>query len=608
MLFDTDNLVGIDAEWRPGYDYVLLCLYGKVNGKSTQKTIDMQKTPESLDKFKNTDAVYFVSPMDIVAARRVAPCRSYSDIAILCSASHNQSRFKGAKNGTSLHDRVYRHLGYSMQHTLKSADYSRISENSYDKKFWDKLKTHCMEDAASAYNLAAFLNRTTEIDKQRFDEWNSLSQRWIPILQQGTPMNPRLMDYMKNRPEEFSMKIVTAWKSIGCDALYYADGLHLDLKKMQDYYVSTKDLFNWIETPSAAAWADGRIFKTDRDVWYDFSRNGTPEQKRVAGIIYSGLLLWYFQQNRFDWSHVVDHLEVTFGQQSGRASPVHHPLNSGGFFRAAVRPLPGECIVSLDISSQEPRISAWLSQDPELLKATSGDVYSEFARTLNPELPERLKKTDPERARVKPIVLSFCYGGGYRTFAGKLHCTVPYAKYIEKRLNERFFVFKSYCRDVQRWGHLMGFVETKLHKFPLQVDEYSNPRQIVNHLVQGTAADLLRLIVRDLQDAGFNIFATLFDGVYLRMPIPDAESGKIDEACKVMERCLETNYPVHVPWKVEAQEDHWYLQKIAPKLREQDIAAGKPPGNYHRRYFVEGVFEKPEYIELVQALGLEALI
>jgi DNA polymerase I-like protein with 3'-5' exonuclease and polymerase domains len=247
-----------------------------------------------------------------------------------------------------------------------------------------------------------------------------------------------------------------------------------------------------------------------------------------------------------------------------------------------VRPTPGNVFVVVDIKSEEPRLGAYLSQDPKLLQATKGDVYSAVHNAIYGTSGTLDKKDAVQRAardRVKPVMLSFLYMGTWHTFKDKIGCTEIEAKTIERNLNYEFKIYKEWARDVIAAAKYAGIIRTPLHHYPLLVDEQCNERQVVNHLIQGCGADLMRELVDSCIKAGYVPNTTLFDGLYFETTKEGVE-GFSKELITLCNRTLNRVFPVHTPWEMEITPCLW---------------ADKP---YHEF----GTFEKPEQVDLLRRL------
>jgi hypothetical protein len=229
----------------------------------------------------------------------------------------------------------------------------------------------------------------------------------------------------------------------------------------------------------------------------------------------------------------------------------------------AVIPPPGYKTLSLDIKSQEVILAAQFSQDLNLQKACEEDVYSYLASVFNGTPYVKLDKKDSYRQFVKNIVLPWLYGVAAGKLAGAMNCELQAAKILLDRLDRAFPDFWHWKGEILRAGVTRGRIHTLLDNYPLKVPaEGYNPRQVINHVIQGTGCDMLRIWVDTLVEAGYPPFATLHDGVYIYVP-KDFESSKL---IKISEEAFNKAIPLSgIPsfnsWVVECSEYYGHLME-----------------------------------------------
>lgn len=132
---------------------------------------------------------------------------------------------------------------------------------------------------------------------------------------------------------------------------------------------------------------------------------------------------------------------------------------------------PGCYLISCDYSAQEPRITASLSQDPQMIKAYKDglDLYSMIAAVAyNTTYEECLEKRNGElylegkerRTSAKSIVLGICYGRSIPSIAEQLKCTTEEAQVIYDKVTKGFPGLLRAQDDSAKQAHDLGYVVT----------------------------------------------------------------------------------------------------------------------------------------------------
>lgn len=150
----------------------------------------------------------------------------------------------------------------------------------------------------------------------------------------------------------------------------------------------------------------------------------------------------------------------------------------------------GNILIIGDYSSQEPRIYAYLTQDPLLIKIfqEDKDVYIESARYM---YGWELTKDDPRRSKpMKPTVLGACYG--LTGFGMEREYGIP-AEDGQKHIDDFFSVFTK----AHEWNLSQqkkdDYVETILgRKFWLNPYDWKSQNNSLNSPVQGSASDMMK--------------------------------------------------------------------------------------------------------------------
>ena len=210
-----------------------------------------------------------------------------------------------------------------------------------------------------------------------------------------------------------------------------------------------------------------------------------------------------------------------FGTKSGR----NNTAKGGGFifalnsvFRHLIQAPRGRALITVDWSSQELHIAARLSRDPKLIEiVTSGrDPYVELAIMVALAAPGADEQSDPEaRGKGKVIQLALLYGAGPGLIARATSMTPEQARVFLKRQRQilrRFFAWSDLkaqravtCKTlVTQLGWTIRFRPGTSTKSPERTGR--------NFCIQGSAADMMRLLMIRLAEAGVAICAAIHDG------------------------------------------------------------------------------------------------
>jgi len=181
--------------------------------------------------------------------------------------------------------------------------------------------------------------------------------------------------------------------------------------------------------------------------------------------------------------------------------PVRSPL--GRSVREAFIAKNGYKLVSIDYSQIELRLLAHFSRDKALLEAfeSGSDIHMATAIKLFGE-----SEASQKRSFAKSINFGILYGMGSRKLSSELGITTSEAKDIISNYFETFPTVKSFLEGIHESVKDRGFVETLLGR--RRIFDYSSAngmqksaflREGVNTIFQGSAADLIKLSMLDIE-------------------------------------------------------------------------------------------------------------
>ncbi len=229
-----------------------------------------------------------------------------------------------------------------------------------------------------------------------------------------------------------------------------------------------------------------------------------------------------------------------FSSRTGRTQPSTSEFIFGPavWLRGLIKPDPGMAVAYVDLKAAEWGIAAALSGDARMQSAyRSGDPYLRFAELARETLIEARRK----RPAYKIAGLGVLYGMGPDALAAGINDTVAQARWLMGKHRSLFPQFWKWSDAASTVASLYGHLETSWGwalQLPGDSGEGVNQhltaakwdRTSRNFLVQATGADLLRVIIMELQDRGVSVIAPVHDAVLI-----EATIDTIDQAVETTE-------------------------------------------------------------------------
>ena len=274
-------------------------------------------------------------------------------------------------------------------------------------------------------------------------------------------------------------------------------------------------------------------------------------------------------------------IHTTFQQSvaaTGRLSSVdpnlqNIPIRSelGRKIRHAFVAEPGHLLVAADYSQIELRILAHVTRDPHLIEAFAAgeDIHRATAsRVLEKPLDQ---VNDDERAMAKMVNFGIAYGMGDFGLATRAGISRDAAKSFIAGYFERYPGIKRYIDTIKEEARAHGAVTTQLgRRRPIPELRAANPalraageRAAINHPIQGTAADIIKVaMIRlspRLREAGLTarLILQVHDELLLEAP-----HGEVDRLVPLLIETMEGALALDVPLTVEA--------KVGPRWDEME--------------------------------------
>lgn len=229
--------------------------------------------------------------------------------------------------------------------------------------------------------------------------------------------------------------------------------------------------------------------------------------------------------------------------------------------RAFVAP-PGRVLISADYSQIELRLLAHLSRDPALIDAflADQDIHTAVAAQIHGVPLEAV--TREQRSGAKMVNFGIVYGITPFGLARRLGVSNEQAAEIIDSYKRRFAGITTFLHECVAQARARGYVRTMLgRRRPVPEIESPNPsrralaeRIAINSVVQGSAADLIKLAMIDIARAiragtmlDTKMILQIHDELVFEAPAEGAEQVRADIA-----RRMESAMTLVVPLKVDS--------------------------------------------------------
>ena len=223
-----------------------------------------------------------------------------------------------------------------------------------------------------------------------------------------------------------------------------------------------------------------------------------------------------------------------FGTATGRNAHAKSLFNAHASTRSFIK-FPNNSIGAyLDWRTQEVGVAAALSGDRQLIADYSGgDIYHALALLcgITRETdPAKWKRENPEqRERMKPLQRGINYGMGVPSLARGLDRHPIIASGIIQRHKRRYPPFWQWRTEMVRQAMLNRKIESAFG-WPLYITHSLNKRTLYNFPMQAGGAEMLRLAVMQLCDAGIVPCMLVHDGILFE----EYSAEKIGQAREIM--------------------------------------------------------------------------
>ncbi len=233
----------------------------------------------------------------------------------------------------------------------------------------------------------------------------------------------------------------------------------------------------------------------------------------------------------------------------------------------------GNLLVTADYSQIELRLLAHLSKDPALTQAfhEGADIHTAVAAQVHHIPIEQVTKE--QRSGAKMVNFGIVYGVTPYGLARRLGIENDEAAEIINGYKKRFAGITTFLEECIQQAKRYGYVETIMKRRRPILDIESNvparrafaERIAINSVVQGSAADLIKLAMVNIQreiDAGkapkgLKMLLQIHDELVFEVP-----TGAADAAKKLVVEKMENAMTLSVPLKVDANAGkNWFEGK-----------------------------------------------
>ncbi len=232
---------------------------------------------------------------------------------------------------------------------------------------------------------------------------------------------------------------------------------------------------------------------------------------------------------------------------------------------------PGWVFLAADYSQVELRVLAHISQDEALIEAflQDQDIHSTTAAAVYNVPVEEV--TYDQRRFAKAVNFGLIYGMGAFRLARDSEFTLAEAEDYINEYFERFPGIRRYLDETKEMARTQGYVETLMGRrryFPIfnMPTSGSNrqllmraEREAVNHPIQGTAADIIKIAMQELHEALKNyrarIVLQVHDELVLEVPLEE-----LAEVKQLMIDMMTRALALDVPLKVDASTGTNWLE------------------------------------------------
>ena len=321
---------------------------------------------------------------------------------------------------------------------------------------------------------------------------------------------------------------------------------------------------SWPKTPKGN-------FKSDEKTLKNFEDNADIDKLRLLiKLNGSGKMLGYCVGDDGRSRTPLYWLSTVTGRTA--ASSSKYPFGPSKWVRELLKPKDGCAYAYIDYKQQEMYVQAYLSKDQNMITAVnSGDIYIYTAILAGAAPTGATKETHPKpRQLYKVGVLANSYGMGIVSLALKLSESLLIAKTIQTGIKRAYKKYFQWIDDLKARMVKQKRLQTKFGWTRHLPSGDVNFRSVGNWPVQATGAEMTRLAMVMLLDAGFEVHATVHDAVLVMIPNNNIGPG-IKQAQEIMSHAAEIMIGYPIPTDVDLFESNWKQERNKDKTGDGDL-------------------------------------
>lgn len=408
------------------------------------------------------------------------------------------------------------------------------SDTVYLEQLLDKLKGYYQYrlGLSSCINLGASLNYCFE---DFADSTSNDIRASMIISKEGIPVSHEYMDRLQKAMVQFKNDFIQKMNvRFNCFTLK-KNGTYSENQAVIQELLKKEVPANWEKTASGKLSTKGDTLKELFDCHRPGDRFGEwlfywkekvqPASKGIA----DGTWLKSLRGDKM-YVSTLQPLKAKTHRWQGRSKEGYVPLWTG-WTRAAIDPPEGWYAIECDYHSEETAIYGVIFKDPKYLEQyRSGDAYCYNAINMGllpKECTSKKKCTTQEqldmRSTIKTFTLAWQYGCGVRKLSAMSKLDMSKTKDYKKRLED---VYSESMKVKRVIGELLGDNGTLLFPdgYPICYSSQFGHTTKLNAPIQGFGSYILRTVVQRALSAGFKIFATVHDALWILTK--DKEDGQ----------------------------------------------------------------------------------
>jgi len=220
------------------------------------------------------------------------------------------------------------------------------------------------------------------------------------------------------------------------------------------------------------------------------------------------------------------YLLSTFGSLTGRNQPSNTKAIFGPatWLRNLIKPTQGMALAYIDYEQQEFGIAAAMSRDKNMKEAyASGDPYLTFAKQAGAVPQDATKKSHPgERDLYKATALAVQYGMGFASLSLRIGKSEQHARALLRHHKETYPDYWKWSDNFETHG-MLGIEVVTVFGWRTFGKDSVKALTFRNFPAQANGAEMLRLAIIGLVQAGITVCAPVHDAVLIEAPLQDIE-------------------------------------------------------------------------------------